>query len=296
MRKGFGVTCLLVGCLVLGYGARDAKGQHCMSNPPGDVNGNGETNLVDTQCIILHSFGGEMFCGDAGDADLDCDGAVNTVDVMTSITLALGAPLDEQIDADQDGQHNDCDPDRDGDGFNNDRDPCPDDPSIAWECLPSCSIGVVYLSGGKSFHYYNLGDEQYTTAPTYMNLVTNQVMGWCQGEQGDRRWVPAPGLSPLERAAGLFRIERAGFYLNGASFSGGMSVPVAGVASVNVPWVPLVCPEDQVSCDYNPPFGGPLQASECDDGDPCTFDSCVWGEFCGWYTPIVTPLEGCDEE
>ena len=97
-------------------------GAHAMCGPVlGDVNQSGETNVADVQCTILVAlneqnptgFGEMPECMDEAAmevADLQCDGSVNVVDVVLSITYALEAPLSVEIDANQDACPDSCDP------------------------------------------------------------------------------------------------------------------------------------------------------------------------------------------
>ncbi len=84
----------------------------CLS-PPGDVNGSGDTSVVDVQCLIivaLWNLGGAdpatyPACAavPASDADIDCDGSNTVVDVQIAIANALGMILDPAVDSNGNG-------------------------------------------------------------------------------------------------------------------------------------------------------------------------------------------------
>jgi hypothetical protein len=97
------------------------------TDPAGDIDANGSTNVVDVQCAIVTSLwalGGsdpaqEPACLSAFEAaDLNCDGASTVVDVQLTILLALGQPLGTAVDADGDLCVDSCqDVDPCGDGI-----------------------------------------------------------------------------------------------------------------------------------------------------------------------------------
>ncbi len=112
---------------------------------PGDINVSNVTNVSDVQCCILVALAELAEDDDTPDcaeeepdaADLSCDGETTVTDVLIVIQLALGAPLSDDIDTDQDGCHNECEeevdpcqllPDSDADGVADSCDPCPYDP------------------------------------------------------------------------------------------------------------------------------------------------------------------------
>lgn len=80
-------------------------------DPPGDINGNGEVNVVDIQCSLVYAFyiiegavGPEPFCvADPLRADANCDLVVNISDVVLITAQVIGEPLPLELDADQDG-------------------------------------------------------------------------------------------------------------------------------------------------------------------------------------------------
>jgi hypothetical protein len=79
----------------------------------GEVNGDGVVNVADVQCVILSALGaaegtGGPACLAEGTADLDCDAAVNVVDVQMGINAALKLPLSGALDANHDACPDSC--------------------------------------------------------------------------------------------------------------------------------------------------------------------------------------------
>jgi hypothetical protein len=85
----------------------------------GDINGNGEANVVDVQCVILTTFyamGGsqdltliDCLAGPIEDADTNCDGTVNVVDATMTISAAMTVPLSLMADYNGNDCPNSCD-------------------------------------------------------------------------------------------------------------------------------------------------------------------------------------------
>lgn len=82
----------------------------------GDLNGDSNTNVVDTQCAIivaLWDIAGQIdplpACASSAEAgDLSCDGNLNVVDVQLFITLALGGTFSPALDSDNNGCPDAC--------------------------------------------------------------------------------------------------------------------------------------------------------------------------------------------
>lgn len=78
---------------------------------PGDLNGSGDVTIVDIQCAILVSLWSLTEVGDVPacvvvpitDADVDCSGDINIVDVTVVIPAVLGSPLATTLDQDANG-------------------------------------------------------------------------------------------------------------------------------------------------------------------------------------------------
>ncbi len=110
--------------------------------PPGDLDGNGTSNVIDIQCAILAalwSLGGQETAPPECihstlpapvAADHNCDRVVNVADVGLGVYWALGLPLSASIDADGDGCVDACQTDLDGDGTFDFQDCAPHDPSV----------------------------------------------------------------------------------------------------------------------------------------------------------------------
>ena len=87
---------------------------------PGDVTGDGKTDVVDVQCTIISALynqspeaGVELLdClgGPSNEAvsDLSCSGETNVLDVILSLTYALGDPLNPDVDSNGNNCHDDC--------------------------------------------------------------------------------------------------------------------------------------------------------------------------------------------
>ncbi len=111
-------------------------------DPPGDINGNGTTTVVDVQCeslANLWSLGGQQGAppGCLRDdwspqlaADANCDRVVNVTDTVLEVMWALGLPLSETIDHDGDSCVDACQTDLDGDGVTDILDCAPLDPAV----------------------------------------------------------------------------------------------------------------------------------------------------------------------
>lgn len=104
-----------------------ADGQRCIDGycmvpgAPGDINADGQVNLVDTQCIILANLATMSdspmpACAVEPEmGDMDCSGGISHIDIQLSIRKVLAcpnqncnAPLNPVIDANQDGVHDGC--------------------------------------------------------------------------------------------------------------------------------------------------------------------------------------------
>jgi hypothetical protein len=88
-------------------------------DPPGDLDANGDPNVVDVQCAILVSLwtlsgsipDASPGCAGASPlerADMNCDGQGNVVDVQIAIQYALDQALDPAIDANADACPDAC--------------------------------------------------------------------------------------------------------------------------------------------------------------------------------------------
>ncbi|NUN13808.1 MAG: hypothetical protein HUU55_09235 [Myxococcales bacterium] len=110
-------------------------------DPPGDINGDGHTTVVDVQCALLTVLGTLLaddpppaFCAaQPGGADMDCDGIVTVGDAMLVIHFTLKTPLpvaiDENGDQCADGCATEC-----GDGVCN-----TNASENCWLCPTDCS-------------------------------------------------------------------------------------------------------------------------------------------------------------
>ena len=109
-----GTIASLVACALVVCASPALAVQKC-STPPGDVTGDGVTDILDIQCAILTVLSSLSGAGDptclnvpSEDGDLNCDGTPDIVDIVVGINLALGIPLADQVDGDQDGCPNGC--------------------------------------------------------------------------------------------------------------------------------------------------------------------------------------------
>ncbi len=90
-------------------------------DPPGDLNGNGVSDVVDVQCSILTALNvlnngpaspmPPCLNGALSTADLDCGNGVNVADVLLTIQYSLGVNLSIAIDADLNGCPDLCEED-----------------------------------------------------------------------------------------------------------------------------------------------------------------------------------------
>jgi hypothetical protein len=120
--------------------------------PPGDVTGDGSTNVTDVQCNVLVNLwsllGGGLGAGPvcAGSvnspiimADHNCDGIANVQDTLAAVNLALGLGLVVELDADADGCFDACDSDLDLDGDADFLDCSPVDSAVNSLALETCN-------------------------------------------------------------------------------------------------------------------------------------------------------------
>ena len=88
----------------------------------GDVQGDAQLDVSDVQCMVLAAL--DLSPGDPSTdpscmifdeaSDLDCDGAINVVDIQLLVQMVLGALIDaigmpEAVDGDGDNVHDSCD-------------------------------------------------------------------------------------------------------------------------------------------------------------------------------------------
>jgi len=91
-------------CLMV-LGAEKGTAQ-CLT-PPGDITGNGNTDVVDIQCSILATLAGLgetsapdcLTSQDFNDPDLNCDGELSVVDIILNIELAFDSVLAEDTNS-----------------------------------------------------------------------------------------------------------------------------------------------------------------------------------------------------
>lgn len=115
-RRYVGAVAICIGLLLATVLPSPSNAGQCLS-PVGDVNGNGATNIVDVQCLILTSLWSlnnqeglppDCIAGAPDTADVNCDFQLSVVDVQVLVNLALGSPLSSQIDGDKDGCPDAC--------------------------------------------------------------------------------------------------------------------------------------------------------------------------------------------
>lgn len=114
LRLGATAACA-VGFAVFATGG-DAQAQ-CLT-PPGDLNDDGKTNVLDLQCgifVSLFDSGAPGItelpaCLKAPEqaADINCDGSVTVSDVLITVNYAVNLPLAGAIDADGDACPDAC--------------------------------------------------------------------------------------------------------------------------------------------------------------------------------------------
>jgi len=133
--------------------------QKC-SAPPGDVTGDGTTDILDIQCTVLTSL--SFLSGLAAPAclntpaengDIGCDGNPEITDVLLCINLALSIPLNVAADADQDG----C------------PDGCEDIPVVLDRFSPVSTVGTA---NGAGFSIRGLGQSGSTAGKTTVGSTT----------------------------------------------------------------------------------------------------------------------------
>ena len=119
-------TILVIGVLVTGCGegreaftgelGTSAQALSAYAAVYGDLTGDGQFDVTDAQCLNLtiHAVAGDdampACLSSSAAADLNCDGEINVTDYNLAIykTLDNEAPLNVQIDANQNGVHDSC--------------------------------------------------------------------------------------------------------------------------------------------------------------------------------------------
>ena len=108
-RLGLGLG--LVALMVAGWTTQASA--ICLA-PPGDVNGNGATDVTDAQCAFLGTLWqiniangvptSQPTCAGTSilRADVNCDNSITVSDATIVVSLALGLELDSSIDANGD--------------------------------------------------------------------------------------------------------------------------------------------------------------------------------------------------
>ncbi|NUN12238.1 MAG: hypothetical protein HUU55_01230 [Myxococcales bacterium] len=126
-RRGFTATGVGLFCIALVTAvAGTAAANECVNpfngvilSPLGDINGDGNVNVIDAHCGIILSLwelGGQVGAAPAcaaqplSKADVNCSGTVNVIDVNILITLALNQPLSSGVDPSGTGCAAPCQP------------------------------------------------------------------------------------------------------------------------------------------------------------------------------------------
>ena len=303
----------------------------------GDINGDDLINVSDINCYILATLSNAQGEPDPAcqafpdaDADLQCDAALNVLDVQQEIIIRLyklsGDPGTQALllvhDPDSDGLHNGCDDDDDNDTYPdvcedlNGTDPldpasvptavnactCPNQCDIAGACVGDgeakaddpclgCDLGADPV-GWTFFDGASCDDGDLCTEADTCNA------GACAGtdktcpDDGDICTVDV--CAPLTGSCGLP-------YTDGAACDDGdlCTVGDACQTGVCVPTGPAVCGDDGDACTEDicdPLTGGcgvlrPL-GFPCDDGDACTtVDTCDAGACVG-SVPVQCASDG----
>lgn len=133
-------TCLAT-YLIVGLALSDVQAA-CL-NPPGDVNGDGVTNVNDVQCNILMNLWSLAGAVDVVPTclspsavptvlpDHNCDAVINVVDSVLAIRFALKLALDFQLDQNTNQCVDACESDIDHDGEYDYFDCAPHDPAVS---------------------------------------------------------------------------------------------------------------------------------------------------------------------
>ena len=262
----------------------------CLS-PVADVNGTSSVNVLDVQCVLLVSLW-ELSGSPAGSipvclavptykADLNCSGTTNVGDVLVAIPLALSLALDASIDADGDDCPDACifpppDPCAVGSGVCDDGDRCTiNDKCSGGTCsgtTKNCNDGNACTSdhcdsdgplGGTNTYgscYHNdiswtCTDSKFCTnnyCDTSLGCIVEPVNSKCD----DGNWCTGTSVSSSKTDICVAKHYDA----NGnGTISASESNPNAGDAN---------------GCSF------PDISFQCNDGLPCSADSCVAASGC----------------
>lgn len=101
------------------FGSAEGLAAATCADVPGDIDTSGKVDVVDVQCSIVTSLWALAGANEAppacvkndpDSADMNCSGEPNVVDVQMVISLALGQPLGVEVDVDNNGCPDDCEP------------------------------------------------------------------------------------------------------------------------------------------------------------------------------------------
>lgn len=111
-RRTFLTSMAALLCALMLASAGTAPVQAACLSKAGDINGNGQTNVADAQCLflgILWELGGKIggaptcVAGGIQNADLDCNNSLNVTDANIVVQLIFGLALDAGLDANGNG-------------------------------------------------------------------------------------------------------------------------------------------------------------------------------------------------
>jgi len=243
-------------------------------DPVGDVTGSGETDVMDVQCTILTVLNAVVFgldaeppvclAGSTDRADITCDAAVNVVDVVVSISLALGLPLSEQIDADGNGCPDSCitieicdngtDDDLDGD------EDCYDE-----DCYDASACADVMICGNGTC---DTGEDCMGCSADCGCVETS---GLCFNQQCSPVGLFGGGPTCLEYPV-LCNDDNPCTDDTCVEGTGCIFTPATGEC------------DDGFECTFDDVCAGGECAGDlvdCNDGNPCTIDTCFEDKTCG---------------
>lgn len=248
-------------------------------NPPGDVTGEQTTSVLDVQCQILSVLAAisetkapPCLIGGFSAGDHNCDGEVNTTDILLVITFALGGTLSPELDTNGDGCVDVC--------------YCVANPGASCDDLDGCTTNDR-CTNGTCFGVPNTCNDN--------NPCTE---GSCDAAAG---CVYAPVFGPCEDGNPCTTPD---FCDSGVCVAGPTMECADGDFCTDDECSPTfggcVHPYNTAPCsDGNPCTTGDVCASgqcvsgtttlACNDGNPCTNDSCNPAVGCQFVPAIAKP-------